>query len=390
MNPDQGTVLEPAAIETSLATTPKTWVLLGDKRGDNGQVEAIVAALDWPVTRIDLTWRKPFDLEKPKVRPTLDHLDRDASDTFGPPWPDLIITVGRRPSMVAAWIKEQAQGRTKIALFGKPSGLMERFDLIIATGESQMPPMDKVAMMQMPLMRVDDNEVRREANLWRDRFSGLAHPLIAISIGGPTGPYVYDEGLGDRLLAYGMGVVEALGGTPYYVTSRRTPKALTAQLAAGLDRRAKLYTWDPANAENPYKALLGLADGFVVTGDSISMMVEIVRLKRPLKVFPLPMTLWARVDQLRRYVAVRVFAHELHGNEQAVWRRRLAQLLFKLNILHHTRDFETFRQSLISQGLATALAGPFAPPTGLVADDAGAAARRIARLMDSSTGQRRI
>ena len=34
--------------------------------------------------------------------------------------------------------------------------------------------------------------------------------------------------------------------------------------------------------------LLGLADGFVVTGDSISMMVEIARLGRPLAIFDLP------------------------------------------------------------------------------------------------------
>ena len=32
---------------------PRTWVILSDKRGDNGQVETIVEALPWPV--VDVT-----------------------------------------------------------------------------------------------------------------------------------------------------------------------------------------------------------------------------------------------------------------------------------------------------------------------------------------------
>ncbi len=51
---------------------------------------------------------------------------------------------------------------------------------------------------------------------------------------------------------------------------------------------ARLFAWGPQAGDNPYLALLGLADRFVVTGDSISMMVEVARLGRPLAIFPLP------------------------------------------------------------------------------------------------------
>ena len=58
-------------------------------------------------------------------------------------------------------------------------------------------------------------------------------------------------------------------------------------IAAALPTGARLYRWD-AGGDNPYHALLGLADRFVVTGDSISMMVEVARLGKPLAIFALP------------------------------------------------------------------------------------------------------
>ena len=60
-------------------------------------------------------------------------------------------------------------------------------------------------------------------------------------------------------------------------------------LAAGLPQGALLYRWDPATTgENPYLGLLAHADRFVVTGDSISMMVEVASLGKPLAIFALP------------------------------------------------------------------------------------------------------
>ena len=104
--------------------TPRVWVILSDKRGDNGQVETLVDALGWPVENKYVHMKPEWVLGKPRYRPSLDHLDLSRSDPLEGPWPDLIITVGRRPSMVALWVKQQSGGKTKIVLIGKPSGYM--------------------------------------------------------------------------------------------------------------------------------------------------------------------------------------------------------------------------------------------------------------------------
>ncbi|WP_204324295.1 ELM1/GtrOC1 family putative glycosyltransferase, partial [Stenotrophomonas maltophilia] len=64
------------------------------------------------------------------------------------------------------------------------------------------------------------------------------------------------------------------GGTLYLTTSRRTRPEVAAAVDAALPEGAVLYRWSAETAaDNPYLAMLALADRFVVTGDSVSMMV---------------------------------------------------------------------------------------------------------------------
>ena len=76
---------------------PRTWVILSDKRGDNGQVDTIVDALPWPVEHKYVHMKPEWVLGKPRYRPSLDHLDLAQSDPIEGPWPDLILTVGGAP-----------------------------------------------------------------------------------------------------------------------------------------------------------------------------------------------------------------------------------------------------------------------------------------------------
>ncbi|MGH6886369.1 MAG: ELM1/GtrOC1 family putative glycosyltransferase, partial [Geminicoccales bacterium] len=82
---------------------PRVWLLLGDKRGDNAQVHAIEQALGWRCERKHLEIQEPWTVAKPRVEASLYHVDLARSDPLEPPWPDLVITIGRRPSMVALW-----------------------------------------------------------------------------------------------------------------------------------------------------------------------------------------------------------------------------------------------------------------------------------------------
>jgi len=369
---------------------PRTWVVLGDKRGDNGQVETIVDALPWTVEHKYVHMRPEFVLGKPRYRPSLDHLDLARSDSLAPPWPDLIITVGRRPSMAALWVREQSGGKTRIALVGKPSGHMLDFALVIASAENQMPPLPNFLPTTLPLMRVQPDAVATEARAWRDRFSALRKPLIALLVGGETNPFVMNRAVAEKLVATARWVVNELGGTPYVTTSRRTTPEVVEVLRRDLPAQAVLYAWTPDAGDNPYRALLGSADGFIVTADSVSMMVEVIYLRKPLAIFPLPGGALGWLDQYRRSLAHWLFNPRLESPRDR-WRHRLARGVYHLDvfkILSATRDFRAFHRLLVDKGLAVWAGEAFRQPEAALPDDVGKVVRRIEALFESGVNTR--
>lgn len=361
---------------------PRTWVILSDKRGDNGQVETIVDALGWPVENKYVHMRPEWVLGKPRYRPSLDHLDLAQSDALEAPWPDLILTVGRRPSMVALWIRKQSGNKTKIVLVGKPSGHMLDFSLVIASAENQMPPMDNFLPTTLPLMRISQDNVVAEARAWQARFSKLEKPLIAMFIGGETNPFTMNRKVAEDLVATARWIVDELGGTPYLTTSRRTSAEVIDVLREKLPPQAVFFQWSAEATENPYRALLGSADGFIVTGDSVSMMVEVIYLHKPLAIFPLPLGWLGTIDQSRRSLAHWLFNPRLESAGDRL-RHLLARGVFYVDffkILCATRDFRAFHRMLVEQGMAVWSGQPFRTTEVVLPDDVGAVVKRIEGL----------
>jgi mitochondrial fission protein ELM1 len=363
---------------------PRTWVILSDKRGDNGQVETIVDALPWPVENKYVHMLPEYVLGKPRYKPSLDHIDLAQSDPIEGPWPDLILTVGRRPSMVALWVRQQSANKTKIVLVGKPSGHMLDFSLVVASAENQMPPMHNFVPTTLPLMRIEAKDVAVEAQAWQERFAALGKPLIAVLVGGETNPFIMNRQVAEDLVATARWVVNDLGGTPYVTTSRRTTPEVIAVLREGLPPEAVFYQWSADSQDNPYRALLGSADGFIVTADSVSMMVEVIYLHKPLAIFPLPGGWLGSIDQKRRSLA-----HWLFNPRQATsrdrFRHRVARGVYYLDyfkILCATRDFRAFHRLLVDQGLAVWSGDAFRQPEAELPDDVSAVVRRIEALFD--------
>jgi mitochondrial fission protein ELM1 len=368
---------------------PKTWVILSDKRGDNGQVETIVDALGWPVENKYVHMLPKYVLGKPHHRATLHHIDLAQSDSLEAPWPEMIITVGRRPSMVALWVRKQSGNRTRIVLVGKPSGHMMDFSLVIASAENQMPPMPNFQATSLPLMRIEPEQVAAEAARWQSRFATLQKPLIAIFIGGETNPFIMNRKVAEDLVATARWVVEELGGTPYITTSRRTTAEVVEVLREQLPDGAVLFEWAADATENPYRALLGSADSFIVTGDSVSMMVEVIYLHKPLAIFPLPGGWLGSVDQVRRSLAHWLFNPRLDrpGDRLRHWLARAVYYLDWFKLLCATRDFRAFHRLLVDHGLAVWSGQAFQSTQVELPDDLGVVVKRIEALVPESPAE---
>ena len=311
---------------------------------------------------------------KPRVRPSLEHVDLEHSDPLEAPWPDLVITAGRRLCSVGLWIKQASAGRTRLVLVGKPRRLLAEIDLAVVAAHYVLPEGPNVARHDLPLMHVDPESLEAATAAWRPRLADLPRPLTALMVGGPTGGLRFDLETARTLFEQTLEGVEAAGGSLYVTTSRRTPPEVLQMLerecaALAAQGRIRLFAFDPdADAgENPYHGLLGLADHFVVTTDSISMMVEVARLGRSLSLFPLDAEIGAVEHALERLHLLRRLSPRTDPQPAGgAW----ARTMYRLGRPRHSRDLSAIPRLLVEKGMARWLGEQPMEPAGPPADDA--------------------
>ena len=344
----------------------RLWLLLSDKLGDNAQARVLAAASGLPFVEKRILMRPEYVFGKPRFRPSLHHVDPARSDPLEPPWPDLILTIGRRCAMAALWVRERSGGRTRIALIGRPRP--GPFDLVVVPPQYRVVERPGVVRLDLPLMRADPAKVEEA----RARFSHLAalpRPLTAVLVGGATRPFRFDAEEARRLAAELLALQAREGGSLYVTTSRRTGEAAAAALEEALAGRAHVFRFRPGAPDNPYFGLLAHADRFVVTGDSVSMMVEVARLGRPLAIWPLPL----RRDPLG------LFDRALARLRDPA--RLPGRLLCRTVPITAPRDLAAFWDYLRARGLAVRFGEPFRPPAPVRDADlvrAAAALRELA------------
>jgi mitochondrial fission protein ELM1 len=284
--------------------------------------------------------------------------------------------------MVALWVKQQSAGQTRIVLFGKPSSQVEDYDLIVSSSEILMPPLSNIISIDYPLMRVDRQAIENAAKAWLPRLLKQPRPLIAIMIGGPTKPYVYNQRTAQQIITIARQITDQQHGTAYLVTSRRTPDSLLQRLSEQLPSACTLYSWKSTSADNPYKALLGSADGFIVTEDSISMIIEVAKLGKPLAIFPLSTGRLGWLDSHRRRLTGLLFSSTSETLADKV-RIGFALCLYKLGLVRQVRDYSAFQNKLIAQGHAVKIDQPLVTPNKPLNDDLSSVVDAIVRFVNN-------
>lgn len=357
---------------------PSIWLVIGDKLGDNAQVIMIADALGLPYEIKRLLPLPAFEKGKPRFRVSLEHLDPQRSDKLAPPWPDLVITVGRRHSMAALWIKQQSPA-TRLVLVGRPRRWIDRFDLVVTLPQYSVPDLPNVMRLSLPLMRTDRQRVLSAAQSWEARLQALPRPLTAVLIGSATRPFRFDGRTTEALLRHCRELQARHGGTLYFSTSRRTSSAIVETLKQHLPPGSQLFEWQADSRDNPYQALLRLADGFIVTGDSVSMMIEVADCGKPLAIFPLPS---AAVSRLWQAVTRRLHAAPEAGIGNRVF-RALGRFLYRTGIVGFSRDLTRIHDALVRGGFAVRAGEDFvAPPAAGLPDERLPIRARILSLLD--------
>ncbi len=359
-------------------SSSRIWLLTGAKQGDNAQALRLADATGFPYERRRIVLKPGFDLAKPRVEASLHHVDLAASDKLEPPWPDLVLTIGRRMAMVALWIKEQSPG-TRLALIGPPKREADKFDLIVVPFHYRTEERPNICRIGLPLLGIDPKRVAAESERWRERFADVPRPLTVLLCGGNIGTHSFDPETARAILAR----IDGQGGSLHVATSRRTPPETAAAMAKALPKGAELHRWEKAGTDNPYVGLLAHGDRFIVTGDSVSMLVEVARLGKPLAIAPLRLANRTVANILRR----------LHVPDEAAYgvaaaaQQAMDRFLPLVGLEASTRDFTLLHDLLYRRGWAAPLGAPFVVPSDPPGDDTAAAAGRLAALLGSGAGR---
>ncbi len=211
-----------------------------------------------------------------------------ASDPMTPPWPDLLITCGRRSAALAVAIRRRSHGRTFTVHIQDPRIPPRHFDLVVPMLHDGLDG-DNVFPTATALHRITRERLAEAA----DHFAPLLldgqrepGPRVAVLIGGSSRRHRLDADatrrLADQLVALGHRHDARLMVT----ASRRTGEENAAILARAI-RDAGGFFWQ-GGGENPYLGLLALADCILVTEDSVSMVSEACATGRPVYTLPLP------------------------------------------------------------------------------------------------------
>lgn len=258
---------------------PRIWILLGWRRGDNNQLLALAEGLGLPFETRTLSYRKSWALLLsllPK-RPNL--LTSRARHSFEPPWPDLVIGIGRRSVAVSRWIRKQSGKRTKIVRLGNPRAENDLFDLVITTAQYPVKRAANVVVLPVAMGRYG-NPPKPTCDETK-RLDSLPRPHFLLALGGPTRFWQLNE---QALAASVKGLAEralAAGGTLIVQGSPRTPaSAIVAIKSSGAP--CEIVEGESVR----YSVLLADADENFVTSDSVSMISEAVLTGHPVGLLP--------------------------------------------------------------------------------------------------------
>jgi mitochondrial fission protein ELM1 len=265
--------------------SPVVWGLLDDRPGHATQVLGIGDALPWPMVEKPMGFGLMSKFDVRILGASVLGLNRRARAVLEPPWPDLLITCGRRCLPAARWIKKQAGGRTRIVHVMRPV-VSTDLDLLVLPHHDRKLTHEEVEVVRVTGAphRVSQAKLAAAREHFRERFAHLAAPRVAVLTGGPARHVQYRRDWARDLGMRATALARSMGGSLMVTTSRRTGTPSAAELEATL--KLPHMIWKPGDpGENPYIGMLAWADAIVVGVDSVSMMSEACATGRPVHVY---------------------------------------------------------------------------------------------------------
>jgi uncharacterized protein len=264
--------------------SPTVWLLVDDRAGNQSQCLGVGDALGLKCEIRDLEYTAAAALPNFVMGKTFAGLTASSRINLVPPWPDVIIAAGRRCSPVARHIKDKNDGRTFLVQIMYPgdTGLNE-FDLVCTPRHDDIADASNIFQITGAPHRVTPGRLATAKEEWQERLGHLPEPRIALIVGGSTKRRKFTETMARELGAAASNLATQAGGSLMVTTSRRSDDTADS-LIDEISVPNRVFKWGD-EGDNPYLGYLAMADGVIVTGDSVSMCCEAAATPGPLWIY---------------------------------------------------------------------------------------------------------
>ncbi len=292
------------------------WAIADDRIGNVNQVIGVCEAIGMPFVVKTIRYNKLARLPNVFKGRSLFGIREDTAKEIYPPWPDLVISAGRKSAPVSLYIKKLSP-KTKIVHIMRPQCCNNDFDLIILPEHDLHKSSKNIAknIMLTPGApnRVTQNILIKERLKWESKFSNLPNPRIAVIIGGNSKHGKFTARVAADFTTKLNSLVNNVKGSLLITTSRRTPLEAIEKLKKELQNPKYFYDFRDGG-ENPYFGLLACADIIITTGDSISMCSESCTTGKPVYIYTHEDFVPKKHMQFINNLTNKGYARKLEGN----------------------------------------------------------------------------
>jgi mitochondrial fission protein ELM1 len=272
------------------------WILTDGKVGMINQCRGLAEVLDVdPVSKV-IDQRAPWRWLTPLITPPSLGIVSSGSSSLKPPWPELLISSGRKSVAPARAIKRASGDSTFCVQIQNPGVAPSSFDLVVTPKHDGISG-PNVMSTTGSLHGLSPSILTQARGDFANMVAPMPRPLLTVLLGGDNAVYQMTKEFGQKLAAQLLALVNEHGWGLAIIPSRRTPEHARQAIAEALQgTTAKI--WDKTG-DNPYLGFLAHADAVLVTCDSVNMVCEATATGKPVHVAHLD----GGSDKFRRFHA---------------------------------------------------------------------------------------
>lgn len=266
------------------------WAMTSGAPGMQSQViglaEAITTGPDDRVVSKTISLKKWAKLLPGHLNPAPFTSLAPGSDSISPPWPDILITSGRRTSGISIAIGRASGGTTYRIHLQNPQTPPRHFDLIVSMRHDELDG-PNVLQTKTALHKLTATDLASAKTDWQSRLiNDPAQPVLGVILGGKNKAFGFTPERTAALISLLQTTIAMHAPRILITPSHRTETFVMEQLQAAFKDHPDVWIWDETG-DNPYKAILALSDHLLVTADSVSMISESLFTGTPVHIFEL-------------------------------------------------------------------------------------------------------